>query len=167
MDHVVQIAMLVPLAVACWQDLLLRRIPDGVSMLLALAGMALRLRDGIQPLAVSLAVAAALFLVLLLLYLRRLVGGGDVKLIVALAIGFPPLALPGFLFATALAGGVPALAYLAMRLVRLPLRPLPRGAGLLRRLWMVERWRARKAALPYGIAIAAGAAWVLLPGAGL
>lgn len=167
MDHVVQIAMLVPLAVACWQDLLLRRIPDGVSLVLALAGVALRLRDGIQPLGVSLAMAAVLFLALFALYLRRLVGGGDVKLIVALAIGFPPLALTGFLFATALAGGVLALAYLALRLARRPLLPVPHGAGLLRRLWAAERWRARKAVLPYGIAIAAGAAWVLLPAARL
>jgi prepilin peptidase CpaA len=166
MDHVVQIAMLVPLAFACWQDLLLRRIPDGVAAVMALAGIFLRLRDGFQPLGVSLAVAAVLFAVLFAVYLRRSMGGGDVKLMVALALGYGPLTLVGFLFATALAGGVLALAYLALRLAALPPRPARHDAPLLRRLWAVERWRAHRSGLPYGIAIAAGAAWTMLPALG-
>ena len=51
----------------------------------------------------------------------RVMGGGDVKLLAACALLAPPAAVPGLVLAVALAGGVLALAYLALQ----PLVPVP------------------------------------------
>jgi prepilin peptidase CpaA len=110
----------------------------------------------------SLSVAAALFLLLMVMHHRRWIGGGDVKLLAALALGLPLVGLLQLLTIMALAGGVLAVAYLLMRLLPYPNR-VPAGSSLLRRVYAVERWRClRRAPLPYGVAIACGGIWVLL-----
>ena len=73
-----------------------------------------------------------------------ILGGGDVKLLAAAALWLGAAALMPFLMATALAGGLLAVAFLAWALVR-------RDRG--------------RVALPYGIAIAAGG--VAMTGGGL
>ncbi|MBP1298564.1 prepilin peptidase CpaA [Bradyrhizobium elkanii] len=110
----------------------------------------------------SLIVAAILFLVLFVIYQRGAIGGGDVKLLVALAIGLPLAGVIELLTATALAGGVLAAVHLMMRRLPQP-RLAPAGSSLMRRVYAVERWRhLRHAPLPYGVAIACGGIWAIL-----
>jgi prepilin peptidase CpaA len=149
------------LAHAALHDLAARTIPDWVSLALLPIGLWLRLWQGGLPWAV-----AALLLVFaggVLAWRFGAFGGGDVKLLAAATPLLPPAEVPMLIAAVALAGGALALPYLA-------LRPLLRGRAvgerprhLLARVLRAERWRiGRGGPLPYGIAIAAGATWVLL-----
>ncbi len=80
------------LLLAAWCDLATRTIPDSVSIALAALGLLARVAaDGLAPAAVSFLVAAGLFAAFVWLHARGFIGGGDVKLISALAVGFPPL----------------------------------------------------------------------------
>jgi prepilin peptidase CpaA len=156
------LAMLALLMASAWTDLATRTIPNTIALLLLVLGGFGRLLDGPAALAVSAATAGALFLLLLLAYARGLLGGGDVKLIAAVAMGLSPQDSYRFVVATAIAGGVLALAYILLsHHLRGP--PCSRGASLLRRIGAVEAWRIRRRGpLPYGVAIAAGGAFVLL-----
>jgi prepilin peptidase CpaA len=88
-------------------------------------------------------------------------GGGDVKLLVALAIGLPLPGLIQLLAITTLAGGVLALVHLIMRHLPHP-RLAPAGSSVVRRVYAIERWRhLRHAPLPYGVAIACGGIWTI------
>lgn len=142
-------------------DIATRLISNEICLILALLGIAGQLLTPIQ-LAQSLIVAAILFLVLLIIYQRGMIGGGDVKLLVALAIGLPLTGVTQLLTATALAGGVLAALHLMMRRLPQP-RLAPAGSSLIRRVYAVERWRhLRHAPLPYGVAIASGGIWTIL-----
>jgi prepilin peptidase CpaA len=109
----------------------------------------------------SLIAATILLLLLIVIYQRGWIGGGDVKLLVALAISLPLMGVIQFLTITALAGGVLALVHLMMRLLPYP-KPAPAGSSLARRVYAIERWRnLRHAPLPYGVAIACGGIWTV------
>ncbi|HWL80341.1 MAG TPA: prepilin peptidase [Roseomonas sp.] len=160
-------ACLLPLlAVAAWRDVTTRTIPDAASVLLALAGAGFRLWIGPQALLLSLLSAALLFGGLLFLFARGALGGGDVKLMSALALGMAPATVWDFLVLTAAAGGVLGLAYLALSwLLPAHLARPSTSDGLLARLGRVEAWRIRRRGpLPYGVAIAFGGAMILLRG---
>ncbi|MDJ0391282.1 prepilin peptidase [Roseomonas sp. E05] len=161
------LAFLPVLAVAAWRDVATRTIPDTASLLLALIGLAWRFWAGPQALLVSLLAAALLFILLLFLFARGALGGGDVKLMSALALGMRPAAIWDFLIVTAAAGGVLALAYLVLsRLIPARLARPTAARTVLPRLFRVEAWRIRRRGpLPYGVAIALGGAVVLLRGA--
>jgi prepilin peptidase CpaA len=89
-------------------------------------------------------------------------GGGDVKLLAALAIGLSFAQSIQLLTVIVLTGGVLALAHLMLRTLPAP-DLAPAGSSLLRRVYAVERWRhLRQAPLPYGIAIACGGIYSLL-----
>jgi prepilin peptidase CpaA len=166
------------LAVAAASDLATRTIPDQACIALALLGLGVRLFTGITALALSAGVAVALFAVLVLAHARGALGGGDVKLAAAMALGLAPAQTYRFVVATVLAGGVLGLLHLALRRVPPPAPSLARAvarsgsrcsglASLVRRIATVERWRIRRnGSLPYGIAIACGGAWVMLTGVG-
>jgi prepilin peptidase CpaA len=156
------VAQILLLLIVSWTDVAARVIGNAIVVLIALIGVLARLMVGPMSLFWSGLVALALFGVLLLPWRRGMLGGGDVKLIPAVALGLPPNAVLPFLSATALAGGVLALLHLAGRKMPAPAR-LPRDAGLVRRVWAAERRRMRRGgALPYGVAIAGGAMWALL-----
>jgi prepilin peptidase CpaA len=109
----------------------------------------------------SLIAATILLLLLIVIYQRGWIGGGDVKLLVALAIGLPLMGVIQLLTITALAGGVLALVHLMMRLLPYP-KLAPAGSSLVRRVYAIERWRnLRHAPLPYGVAIACGGIWTV------
>ncbi len=158
------------LAVAAASDLATRMIPDEICIALAVLGLVVRLFAGITAVAVSVVVAIALFALLVLAHARGALGGGDVKLAAAMAIGLAPVQTYRFVVATVLAGGVLSLLHLLLRRAPPPARFVARSAGLaslVRRIVTVERWRIRrKGSLPYGIAIACGGAWVTLAGLG-
>jgi len=141
-------------------DVATRLIRNEICLALALLGIAGQLANQMQIIQ-SLIAATILLLLLLVIYQRRLIGGGDVKLLVALAIGLPLTGVIQLLTITALAGGVLALVHLMMRLLPYP-KLAPAGSSLVRRVYAVERWRnLRHAPLPYGVAIACGGIWTV------
>jgi prepilin peptidase CpaA len=153
---------LAALAAAALGDIASRRIPNPVVAVVALAGLSRQLLAG-APVP-ALAAAACVLLAAALLWLRGLIGGGDVKLLAASSLLVPAALVPAFLLATALAGGGLAALQLGLRgRIRLPART----SGLAGRVLRCEAWRIRRGApLPYGVAIAAGAAFALSrPGA--
>jgi prepilin peptidase CpaA len=150
------------LAYAASTDVVSRLIPDQISIALVITGIAGQAVTSPFDLIPSFVIATVLFLVLLLAHARGWIGGGDVKLLVALAIGLSLPQLMRFLFITAMAGGVLAAVHLVMRRLPYPTSP-PVGSSILRRVYAVERWRhLRRAPLPYGLAIACGGIWTII-----
>jgi prepilin peptidase CpaA len=142
-------------------DIATRLIRNEICLALALLGIAGQFASPMQV-AESLIAATILLLLLLVIYQRGWIGGGDVKLLVALAIGLPLIGVIQMLTITALAGGVLALVHLMMRLLPYP-KLAPAGASFARRVYAIERWRhLRHAPLPYGVAIACGGIWTML-----
>jgi prepilin peptidase CpaA len=151
------------LAIIAHGDVRTRRIPNALSVAIAVLGL-LRLILVHDPAAAirTLAAAAAVFVAAFLLYGRGAIGGGDAKLMptMALLIGYHEL--PSFLFLMSLCGGGLALAILARdklrpRLVRLlPLASLPlaRPPGC--------SVTPSRSTVPYGVAIAASGAITLI-----
>lgn len=169
MSNIMQLCSVTPLlAYTAVTDIATRTISDRVSLAVLATGLVGRLSLGGVAAAASAGVALAVFAVLLLSFHRAILGGGDVKLITALAAGFAPLQSIAFLQATALAGGVLGLAYLAARPLALALVPrlaLRPHANLLHRVATVEVRRiGRRASLPYGVAIAIGAIVAVMGG---
>jgi prepilin peptidase CpaA len=145
------------LAFAAWCDLATRTIPDRCSVALLAIGLVGRLVEGPVAAAMSVGVALLIGVGFLFLHARGMIGGGDVKLVVALAAGAAPAAVPGLLFNIGVAGGVLGILYLLLSRVmpRPALRPL---AALPVRVARVEANRiARRGPLPYAVAIAIGA----------
>ena len=142
-------------------DIATRLIRNEICLALALLGIAGQVGDPMQV-ATSLIVAIILFALLLVIYQRGMIGGGDVKLLVALAIGLPLRGVIELLTITALAVGILALVHVIMRLLPSP-RLAPAGSSFVRRVYAIERWRhLRHAPLPYGVAIAFGGIWSIL-----
>jgi prepilin peptidase CpaA len=141
-------------------DVATRLISNEICLALALLGFIGQLASPLQAIQ-SFIVAGILLLLLLVVYQRRWMGGGDVKLLVALAIGLPLIGVVQLLTLTAFAGGVLALMHLMMRHLPNP-KLAPAGSSLVRRVYAVERWRhLRHAPLPYGVAIACGGIWTI------
>jgi prepilin peptidase CpaA len=151
------------LGFAAWRDLATRTIPDGVSLALAAIGLTARGYEGFEAISTSLVAALVLGFILFLLHARGLLGGGDVKLATALALGLAPLDTWNLVVATAFAGGLLGLLYLALPSILPDRRAMPRPAAVLPRFLAVEARRIRRRGpLPYGVAIAAGGTLVLL-----
>jgi len=88
----------------------------------------------LPTLGLQIGVAFLVFAGFALLFALGAMGGGDVKLIAALALWVPAIRIPEMLFYVALAGGVLALVLIVIRRVR----------------------GSTSRAVPYGLAIAAG-----------
>jgi prepilin peptidase CpaA len=147
---------------ATLHDLAVRTVPNIIPVLLTSIGIVLRLHDG--DLVVALAASAATFAGGAVLWRHGWMGGGDVKLFAAAALIVPSVAVPDFLLAASIAGGVLAVAYLVMsRIVRPPAAQRP--SGKLARALRCEQRRVRHLGpLPYASAIAAGAIFSLTMG---
>lgn len=152
------------LLLAAWCDLATRTIPDGVSLALAFLGLTTRALEGLAPAAFSLLAAACLFAALVPLHARGAFGGGDIKLVTAVAVGLAPLSTLDFLIATVMAGGALAFLYLAFRLLPRPspLAPRPRAWAPRKVLALERRRLGRPGPLPYAVAIAAGGVFTLI-----
>lgn len=161
--HWTTIGLLIALLLSvAWIDLATRIIPNWLCLVIAALGASDRLLSGPWwHLLESMTCATILFLFLLLLHARHLLGGGDVKLLVAMVIGLPLIGIFHLFMVMSLAGIVLSSLHLAMRHLPRP-RLAPTGSWFLHRVYAVERWRIlRHAPLPYGVAIACGGIFVL------
>ncbi len=98
--------------------------------------------------AIQIVVAIAVFGALALAFYIGMMGGGDVKLAAALALWFSPVTTLKFLVIMSLAGGVLTLLVLAIH--------KKRGNQALD-----EDGSPARPEVPYGVAIAFGALWIL------
>lgn len=130
------------LCVAAWTDLRARTISNPLNAAVALLAPLWWWATGLAlwpDVAIQLGLFAGVFVLFLGLFALRAMGGGDVKLIAALALWLPFDALLRMLFVMAVAGGGVTLATLAVhRLRKAPGQP----------------------EIPYGIAIAFAGLWV-------
>jgi len=154
------------LLAAALHDVAFRTVPTTLAAALACCGAVLRLSAG--DLLPGFAAAALVFAAALLCWLRRWMGGGDVKLLAAAALLVAPVQVPLMLVSVSIAGGCLALPYLAGR--HRPAAPQKaaaahRPAGLAARILRAERWRlGRGGPLPYAVAICVGVGTTLLHG---
>ena len=139
----VQILLLLYVAVI---DIATRLIQNGICLAVALLGIVSQFPG--PHVAESLVVATILFLLLLVVYARGWIGGGDVKLLVALAVGLPLAGLTQMLTVTAFAGAVLALAHLMMRSLPTPPAGPRRVVALAPRLRGGALRHVRRAPLP-------------------
>jgi prepilin peptidase CpaA len=145
MEQALAAAAIGLLAGAAASDVASRRIPNRLTGLLALVGLFRLAVDvaaggGAAAAACDLAIGLTVFAVGALLFRAGLFGGGDVKLAAGAALWLGAPGLWPFLVATALVGGALALVYLGR------LAAQAGGAA------------SRRPSLPYGVAIAVGAA---------
>lgn len=132
-------------------DLLTMKIPNRISAVLLLLFFPLALLVGLSGWEILNHLAAGLGFLLLgiLLFIPGWFGGGDAKLMAAIALWVGPEHLVHYVFYVALAGGMIATAFSSARSV-----PLPRA--LLGEAWALRLHRV-DSGIPYGIALAAGA----------
>jgi prepilin peptidase CpaA len=148
------VAGLLLIVLAALHDIAVRTVPNWVGLALLPLGVIARVISG--DLLLGVGVAAAVFAVAVALWLFRIMGGGDTKLLGAIALLAPPDRMIALLLAIALCGGVLALFYLIMSYV--VTRPRAgRPQTILARIAKAERWRlSRRGPLPYAVAIAGG-----------
>jgi prepilin peptidase CpaA len=152
------------LAIAAVLDVTTRRIPNWITVPLLGTGLAAQASTaGPRGCALALVAAVALLAVLVPLWRRGFLGGGDLKLGVAAAAWVGLARTPRYLVAAALFGG--ALALLSYARAGLKARQAIR-ANLLQ--LHVPSWAAAAQAhgvgalVPYGAAFAAGALYAVL-----
>jgi len=153
------------LAAAIVFDLWRRRIPNAISTIVLLAGLAVRFVDhgawaALQGLGAAALVVAALYRP----WAAGGIGGGDVKLAAATAVWIAFGRLPWFALSTAAAGGVVALFNygLARAEARAEIRANLALVVLQGELPTLPSHRSKHRGVPYGVAIACGAALALL-----
>ena len=137
------VALAAMLLVACWCDLKARTIPNGLNLAVALLAIPywwsidLSLWPGV---ALQLGVAALVFCLFAIAFAFGAMGGGDVKLVAAIALWLPAQSVLALLFIMSVAGG-------ALTLAMLIRHRLARQTGQLE--------------IPYGVAIAFGGLWLI------
>tara|TARA_B100000678_G_scaffold202511_1_gene170409 strand:+ start:1896 stop:2387 length:492 start_codon:yes stop_codon:yes gene_type:complete len=142
-----QYALLVGLAIAlvtaAITDLKARRIDNWLTGAVAIGAPLFWWASGLSlwpGVAMQFGVALAAFVILAGLFALRAMGGGDVKLLTALALWIEPLQFGQLIVMMALLGGVLTLVF---------------GA------WHIMRRRKDRIAIPYGVAISTAGLWVL------
>lgn len=137
-------------AFAAAMDLFTMTIPNRVSVVMVAAFFPIALLAGLAPVDIAWHVAAgvAALAVGVLLFAGGWFGGGDAKLLAAIALWLGFENLPAYLVYVAFAGAALAGVFLTIRSV-----PLPRV--FLGEAWALRLHR-RDGGIPYGIALAAG-----------
>ena len=135
--------MAIALLYAAFTDLRHRRIANWLNLAIAAGAPLHWWASGYTlwpyvPLQIAIALGA--FAVFAGLFAMRMMGGGDVKLLTALALWIAPMPFLKLLVIMALAGGVLTIVM---------------GA------WHLMRRQRDRIAIPYGVAIAFGGLWVL------
>ena len=136
-------ALAIALVIAAFTDLKSRRIANWLNAAIALGAPLFWWASGMSlwpDIAWQIGLAVVTFAVLSVLFALRAMGGGDVKLLTALALWIQPALFLKLLVMMALIGGVLTLGF---------------GA------WHVMRRQRDKIAIPYGVAIAAAGLWVI------
>ena len=136
-------ALAIALLVAAVTDLRSRHIGNWLNGAIALGAPLFWWASGLAlwpDVALQLAVALATFAVLAVLFALRAMGGGDVKLLTALALWIAPMLFLKLVIVMALVGGVLTLVFGVRN---------------------VMRRQREKLAIPYGVAIAMAGLWVL------
>ena len=136
-------ALAIALLVAAFTDIRRRQIDNWLNATIALAAPAFWWAMGwhLWPdIALQLGVALGVFAVLTGLFALRMMGGGDVKLLAALALWLPAKPFFELLLIMALAGGV---------------------LTVVMGMWHIMHRRKDRLKIPYGIAIAAAGLWVI------
>ncbi len=139
---------------AGWRDVVSYEVPNWVSVCLVTAFAAAAALAGLAMTTVAwhLAAGAAVLMVGWGLFALGVVGGADVKMLLAAAVWTGWSALAEYLLVVAMSGGVLALGLIIWRRVELPAR----WAG---REWL-RRLRAGDAGLPYCAAIGFAGLWI-------
>jgi prepilin peptidase CpaA len=146
-------------------DIAKRSVPNLVTGAVAVLGVAAQLVDrGAWSAASGLAAAAVSVALLWRPWAARGIGGGDVKMAAAVAIWVGLGGMIRYALAVAAAGGVVALVmyFLSRKSVRQDIRTNLTLAALQQRLPDVEAPTKGRRSVPFGLAIAAGAAVALL-----
>ena len=163
------IALAIALLVAAFTDLRHRRIGNGLNLAIALAAPAYWWASGLglSGIVWQLGIAAVVFAVSLALFARGSMGGGDVKLLVALALWLPPVNYAQLIFMMAVIGGAMSIFAGARNLRIAPDERAPRLlAAAATALWLlgsVYVVRVMNGAAPFDAAAAARAiapAWL-------
>lgn len=137
------VALAIALLIAAFTDLKSRRIANWLNGGIALGAPMFWWASSMAlwpDVALQIGVAIATFALLSILFAIRAMGGGDVKLLTALALWIEPMLFLKLLTMMALLGGV-----------------LTVGFGL----WHMSRRRKERITIPYGVAIAAAGLWVI------
>jgi prepilin peptidase CpaA len=154
------------LAVIAYGDMRSRRIPNALSLAIAILGL-LRIMLVHDPVTAghTLAAGAAIFIAAFLLFWYGVIGGGDAKLVAATALLVGYHDLFGFLLLMSLCGGVLALAGLAAERFDLSFRRRPRGPHV-SSIGQNDRYRVglKASTVPYGVAIATAGVITLIAG---
>ena len=131
------------LIVAAAGDLRTRTIPNRLNMAIALLAIPFWYASGLQlwpDVALHVGIAALVFLLFAAAFALGAMGGGDVKMVAAVALWLPPAAVMQLLVVMAVAGGVLTLAMLVRH-------RLARASHVLE--------------IPYGVAIAFAGFWLI------
>jgi prepilin peptidase CpaA len=137
------LGLAIALVAAAWTDVRRRRIANGLNAAIAAGAPLFWWATSLSPwpgIAWQVALAATVFLALAGLFALRVLGGGDVKLLTALALWLPWQPFLSLLLVMAVAGGVLAVLLLA---------------------WQALTRRGEAMPMPYGVAIACGGLWVI------
>lgn len=139
------IALAIALLVAAYTDMRRRQIDNWLNAGIALAAPLFWWAGhmGLAEIGWQLALAGGAFVVLAGLFAIGAMGGGDVKLLVALALWIKPVWFAQLLMVMAVSGGVLTVALAA---------------------WHVARRHPQRPSIPYGVAIALGGLWVIASG---
>ena len=147
MGNAISTMLLVALAgmllAACWCDLKARTIPNLLNFAIALLAIPFWWSLGLAlwpDVALQRGVAALVFGLFAIAFAFGAMGGGDVKLVAAIALWLPPASVIALLFIMSVAGG-------ALTLAMLIRHKLARHGG--------------KLEIPYGVAIAFGGLWLI------
>lgn len=138
-------ALAIALLVAAFTDIRRRQIDNWLNAAIALGAPAWWWASGLSlwpDVAMQLGVAALVFVALAGLFALKLMGGGDVKLLSALALWIPPMAFLKLLLVMSLIGG---------------------ALTVVMAMWHFTVTRRRDAKIPYGVAIASAGLITLFP----
>ena len=131
------------------RDLATMKIPNRLVLVLLLGYVVLAPLSGLTlgDIALSIAVAAVVFMAAFAAFACRWMGGGDVKLITVAALWLGAGSVPAFLLGTALLGALLTAIVLGYRAMPLP--------ASWREVEWLRRLHAWETGIPYGVAIAA------------
>lgn len=142
-QYVLLIGLAIALLIAAFTDIRHRRIANWLNLAIFAGAPLFWWASGYSlwpDVAIQIAVALAVFAVVCGLFALGMMGGGDVKLLTALALWIAPIPFLQLLVIMALAGGVLTIAMAA---------------------WHMIKRQREKLAIPYGVAISIGGLWVL------